>query len=362
MSVEGLHITLEARFDAFSLSLSETLALEGVTAIFGRSGAGKSSLLRLIAGLERPVSGLIRAHGETWCDTAERLFVPPHKRRVAYVFQGGQLLPHLSVAENLQYADKRAQANQPGFTLGNIVEAFDLSALMAQRPDTLSGGERQRAALGQALLARPELLLLDEPLAALDRQRKRDILPYLQQLQSRFAMPMLYVSHDIGEVTRIADRVLMLKDGAAVDHGPATDVLNRHGFGGDGPGRDGVILVGTVRNIDTRLGLTELAIGDNTLRLALDEPAPVGTEVPVIINASDVVLSLHAPDGLSIQNALRGTVARVHPDETGAMADVEVMLGERALPARVTRAAVEALDLRAGLEVYALVKTAVLAR
>lgn len=362
MSPDTLHIDLEKRLGDFTLRVSQSLPLEGVTAIFGESGSGKSTLLRLIAGLDRPDRGTLTAKGETWVSSDTRSFTPADKRRVGYVFQSGHLLPHLSVLGNLRYADRRARGTEAGYGFEDVVSAFDLDGLTARRPATLSGGERQRVALAQALLTRPRLLLLDEPLSALDQRRKAAILPYLDQLQARFSLPILYVSHDMREVLRIADRVLAMDKGRIRAFGSTVEVLNTQGFQTDGAARSGTILTGRVTHIDTRLRLAEIAIGTDTIKLPLQETTTTGAEVKVIVNANEVALSTQQPSGLSIQNVLAGTIFAIRHDTNTALADVTVMLGKTALPVRITRASAETLSLREGMPIYALIKTALLAK
>lgn len=362
MSDDVLDLALKKRLGTFSLEVSEGLPLAGVTSVFGPSGSGKSTLLRLIAGLERPDVGRIVFGDQVWCDTDARRMVPAYKRPVAYMFQDARLLQHLSVRDNLAYADRRRRMNRASFAFDDVVTAFDLGSLIDRRPATLSGGERQRVALAQALLARPDIILLDEPLSALDRQRKDEILPYLENLHNMFATPIVHVSHDIEEVCRLADRVVVLDGGRVTDTGPAVDVLNRQGFGTDATARTGVILAGKITAIDDRLKLVDVGIGEDHIRLAYRTGMAAGALVRVIIKASDVSLAVEHPVGLSIQNVLAGRVRAIRINEGEAMADVVVSIGEALVPVRVTRAALEALMLVEGMLVYALIKTAVLAR
>ena len=363
MSVEMLEIDIEKRLGGFQLGVKAALPLSGVTALFGPSGSGKTSLLRLIAGLERPDNGYIKLAGDVWASTTLKSFMPAHRRGVAYVFQGGRLLDHLSVQGNLNYAHTRASKEEHSYTFDDVIAAFDLKSLLSRKPATLSGGERQRVALGQALLSRPRLLLLDEPLSALDARRKNEILPYLDRLQSQFDIPMLYVSHDISEVTRIADTVLMLEDGGKIAFGGTVETLNAHGFGTEDAGRSGVILSGRVAGIDTRLQLMDIAFAENTLRLPYAPTYTVGDQVRVILRAREIALSLAPPVGLSIQNSLKAHVKAIHGAPDGAMAIVTVSIGPGLdMPVQLTRAAIEDLGLASGMPVFALVKTASLVR
>lgn len=361
MSVSVLQLDLDTVYAGFSLRVQAEIPLQGVTAIFGPSGSGKSTLLRLIAGLERPQRGRIMAGPDVWVDAGQSLFRKPHRRSVGIVMQGAPLLNHLSVRGNLTYAAQRQGDRPAAYPFSRVVESLDLEPLLARRPPSLSGGERQRVALAQAILTRPDLLLLDEPLSALDRARKAEILPYLQDLSSRFDLPILLVSHDVDEVVRLADRVMVLKAGSMVDFGPVTETLNRHGFDRDTMDREGAILSGIARKIDRELDLMEVEIGADTLFLPREEGRQIGDVVPILIRASDVALALQPPEGLSIRNALRGRVASIRRLPNSAFAEVGVDLGVLVLPVRITRAAVEALSLRAGQNIWALVKTTTLA-
>ena len=362
MSDKRLDIDLEKRFGGFSLAVKAALPTSGVTAIFGPSGSGKTSLLRLIAGFERPDAGHIQWPGTVWTDTASKIFIPPHKRAIGYVFQGGRLLAHKSVAGNLAFAEKRATRRKANFARADIIDACDLGSLLERTPESLSGGERQRVALGLALLTRPHLLLLDEPLSALDMARKYELLPYLDRVRTEFVMPMLYVSHDVSEVSQIADTVLILKDGASAAYGETVAALNAHAFSTDGEGRSAAILSGTVSCIDTGLQLVEVDIGAATLKLPLTAPHRIGAPRRILVQARDVSLALTRPEGLSIQNILRGTLSSIKADETRPVVHVGVDIGDAILPVQITRAAFEAMKLRTGMGVFALVKSASLMR
>ncbi|WP_158085614.1 molybdenum ABC transporter ATP-binding protein [Henriciella aquimarina] len=358
MPTDTLTLDLEKRFAGFGLALSRDLPLEGITAIFGPSGSGKSTLLRLIAGFERPDRGRILGRDEVWCDTAARRFLPPYKRPAGFVRQGAPLLPHLSVAGNLSYGEKRTGKRPARYSLEDVTAALDIAPLMEHRPAMLSGGERQRVALAQALLTRPDILLLDEPFSALDRKRKLAILPYLQRLQAQFAMPVLYVSHDIEEVASLADRILILEAGRETAYGDVTACLNAHAFGEDD---DGAILSGQVTAFDERLDLMDIEVAGGVLRLPAEQSRSIGDPVRLLLRANEVALSLTRPDGLSIRNALTGEVAAIRADGDGPFMRVEVTLSGTHLPVRVTRAAAEDLSLQEGQAVYALIKTATLA-
>jgi len=370
MSDNKLDIDITAGIGALDLKVSEAWPLEGVTALFGPSGSGKTSLLRLIAGFAKADTGHITCADNVWFNKSDRKFVPPHKRAIGFVHQGGHLLPHLTVQKNLYFAETRSKNRNVNndrtmFSLDEMIEGFDLVPLENQKPDTLSGGERQRVALAQALLGKPDLLLLDEPLSALDLSRKAELLSMLERVQASHPIPMIYVSHDIAEVSRIADRVAIMKAGRIVEMGETVDVLNRHGFQTVGNVRSGTLLAGTVAAVGDATGLMSIAIGGQALKLPIEKSLTIGQDLRVIIRASDVVISTQPPVGLSVQNALEGVITGIEVEMGAAMAHVMISLGgtEGAkLVARVTQAAISSLDLMTGQSVYALIKTAVLTR
>ena len=369
MSDNVLDISIKTPIGAMEMQVSEQWGM-GVTGLFGPSGSGKTSLLRIIAGFSKPKTGQIAFGGEVWADTSTRQFRPPHKRPIGFVHQGGHLLPHLDVLQNLQFADTRAARHAPSDTSGmpgidEIVTAFDLGELLARKPDTLSGGEHQRIALAQCLLGRPKLLLLDEPFAALDQKQKTKLLAYLNKLQKTRPLPIIYVSHDVAEVSQVANHVAIIDKGKIIDKGEAIDVLNRHGFHTSSGGRSGTLLAGTMSERDETTELMGVTIGPHRLKLPMDPSLAVGDTLRIIVHASDVVLSTQAPVGLSVQNALTGTIASIDASPGTPMATVIVSLDgaeDVKLAARITRAAVTALSLHEGQSIHALVKTAVLAR
>ena len=219
-------LIVEAKQKLGGFSLDASFSSDGgVTALFGRSGSGKTSLIRIIAGLAKPDQGRILIDSQPILDTARRIFVPPHSRRFAYVFQEGLLFPHLSVRQNLNYGRWFSSSHRNVSDFNRIVDLLGIEALLERRPARLSGGEKQRVALGRALLSSPRLLLLDEPLAALDEARKQEILPYLRRLRDEAATPIVYVSHSVGEVAELADRVVMMKDGRVLEHGTADRIF-----------------------------------------------------------------------------------------------------------------------------------------
>ena len=343
-----------------------------MTAIFGPSGSGKSTLLRIVAGLERRATGRLALGRESWLDSARRLDVPAHRRPVGYMFQEARLFPHLSGAGNLRYAARRAhrahRARQDDcqrqvVSFDEVVDALDLEPLLERRTSSLSGGERQRVALGRTLLAQPRLLLLDEPMSALDASRKMEILPYLEALHPRFGIPMLYVSHSVDEVALLADRILVLAGGRVRATGRTADVLEGLDLGplADRWGAATVVEARVIRH-DPDYQLTWLDLAGQTLVVPRRENFAVGEEACVVIRARDVSLATRRPEGVSILNVLAGRVFEVQEVEGSAFADVVVDLGRHRLRARVTRLSLRDLKLAVDSPVFALLKSVSLSR
>jgi molybdate transport system ATP-binding protein len=354
MSAEALSLNLSLSLDEFDLELAAEISLSGVTAVFGPSGSGKSSLLRTIAGFERPDSGFIRCGAETWCDAT--VFVPAHRRPVGYMFQEARLFSHLNVSGNLAYAEKRA-AESP-IQRAQVVDALGIGELLNRRVNALSGGERQRVALARTLLTGPKLLLLDEPLAALDQGRKEDILPYLERLPAEFHLPTLYVSHDIDEVAHLADRVLVLDRGRIKAFAPTAAILERFDLAPyTGRFEAGVLVEGEVADHDHRLKVTRIDLHGAEIAVPFAPELEIGEAVRLRIRARDVAVATTEPLGLSIRNQLPGTIAALEADEDTGSAELLIDIGGPRLRARLTLAAVEDLSLTEGLSVYALVKS-----
>jgi len=357
-----LEIDIERPFGKFTLTAAKEIGLDGITAVFGASGSGKTTLLRAVAGLDRGVAGRIRFAGQVWQDDARRIFVPPHKRGVGYVFQDARLFSHLSVAANLRYAARRARRESRPIDFDDVVDALDLGPLLDRQTPALSGGERQRVAIGRTLLARPQLLLMDEPLAALDIRRRAAILPYIERLPQTFGVPVLYVTHAIAEVAQISQWMLLLSDGRVSATGPVTELMERIDlFPMTGRFEAGVVLSARVTGHDTTYHLTDLDVaGQHMVMPALD--LPVGGEVRLRIRARDVALATQRPDGISIRNVLAGTVAEVAAEPETAFAEVLVDLGGAHVRARLTRRSVADLALAPGRPVFALLKSVAIDR
>ena len=334
----------------------------GVTALFGRSGAGKTTVINAIAGLLRPARGRIVLDGEPLLDTAQGIDMPRHRRRIGYVFQDARLFPHLTVRRNLLYGRWFAGTGRRRGSLDEVVELLGIAPLLERRPGMLSGGERQRVAIGRALLAGPRLLLLDEPLAALDQARKAEILPYLDRLCREAGIPILFVSHALEEVTRLATTMVLLSGGRVVATGPVGEVMARLDLGpaaGDVAG--GALL--HVRVVDRRDedGLTVLAHPAGEIELAGLDLA-IGQALRLRVDARDVVLALGTVPlaGISIRNQLQATVVRLGATADGGTTEVGLDVAGEALRARITTASAKALRLRPGLPVLALVKSVAL--
>jgi molybdate transport system ATP-binding protein len=351
-----LSVDLSHRFGDFALDVSFE-APPGVTVLFGRSGSGKTSVIKAVAGLFHPEGGRVASDENVLFDRAAGIFVPPHRRRMGYVFQEARLFPHLNVRRNLTYGRRFAPRDDVGAeveSFDRIVDLLGLGPLLDRRPRDLSGGETQRVALGRALLSRPSLILADEPLAALDTERKEEILPYFERLRDDLQIPILYVSHAATEVARLATTVVVLQDGRVLRSGPAVEVLGDPDVVPMGPRDAGALLEARVtRHHDD--GLSELDAGGCPLFLPRLGHAP-GAVLRIRIAAQDVILSRIRPEGLSALNILPGTVDRVREgDGPGAMVALDTSAGR--LLARITRRSATALGLAPGVAVYAIVKT-----
>ncbi len=354
-----LSLDIERGLGDFRLAASFA-AGEGVTALFGRSGAGKTSVVNAIAGILRPDRGRIAINGETVFDSARGIDVPTPKRRVGYVFQEGRLFPHLSVRQNLNYAGLFSRG-MPVPEFDRVVGLLGLRELLERRPGNLSGGEKQRVAIGRALLSSPRLLLLDEPLASLDAHRKGEVLQYIELIRDEVNVPIVYVSHAVEEVVRIADTVVLMSAGSVLAVGSADEVMGRPDLRPrEGAFEGGAVIDARVIEQDIERDLATLAFDGGTLS-ATNVDALIGEPVRVRIRARDVSIALDRPKRISIQNVLEGTIVDVTAG-TGGIVDVVIAVGATTLRSRVTRRAVDQLGLKRGLGVYALVKAVSLSR
>jgi molybdate transport system ATP-binding protein len=332
----------------------------GVVALFGRSGAGKSVMIALIAGLLRPDRGAIVVDDRVLVDTEKSIFVPKYARRIGVVYQDAQLFPHLTVRQNLMFGRWFAGRAEQAVEFGAVVETLGVGHLLARRPGRLSGGERQRVAIGRALLSSPRLLLMDEPLAALDDERKLEVLSLIERLRDEFKVPIVYVSHAIDEVARLASRVVVLDGGRVVAAGPVDEVFGpSEVHAGESRFGRSSVLTGRIAGMLTGYGLTEIEHPSGTIWLAGPAGA-VGREVRIVIRASDVTLATTRPQNLSVRTILAGTVGDIEKDD-GPLAAVTVDLkGHGHLVAMTTRMAADELALKPGDPVFALIKTVAL--
>lgn len=349
-----IEIDVRRRLGNFRLDARFTAAA-GLTALFGRSGSGKTSLVNLVGGLARPDEGRIAVDGAVFVDTAAGVFVPRHRRRIGYVFQDARLFPHVSVRGNLGYGQWFAPGRRDAREFGRIVELLGIGHLLERRPAGLSGGERQRVAIGRALLSRPRLLLMDEPLAALDEARKAEIVPHIERLRDDAGIPILYVSHSVAEVLRLAGDMVALDEGRVVAQGPPADVMRRLDLLPAGeevePGRN---LDAVVDGQDERYGLTMLRLGAEVLYVPRIE-APAGKAVRMRVRARDVMLAKGRPTDLSALNALPAVVTRTAPDGPSGL-EVTLDCGGQEILARVTRRSFDLMGMSAGSPVHAVLK------
>lgn len=341
-----LQIDVQKQLGDFTLDVRFT-APAGVTVVFGPSGSGKTSLVNAVAGLATPDAGRIMIGDTVLLDTAQRINLAPHKRRVGYVFQDARLFPHMSVIRNLTYGgDHDAE---------RLIAVLGLGDLLERRPAGLSGGERQRVALGRALMCNPQVLLMDEPLAALDARRKAEILPYIERLRDEVQVPILYVSHDVSEVARLATTLVVLDAGKVAIAGPVGDVLSRP----EAVPLVGVRAAGAV--ISTRVagrllddGLTELAFSGGRIMMP-GLLGVLGQTVRLRIPAQDVILARDIPTGISALNVLPVTITGIEQGRGPGVA-VGLMAGKDRLLARVTRRSLQRMGLEVGQNVYAIIK------
>ena len=353
-------MSLTARFElshpGFALDVDLALPGRGVTALFGPSGSGKTSCLRCVAGLERGARGRLVVAGETWQDSERGLFLPPYRRALGYVFQDANLFEHLDVRRNLLFGWQRVAPGERRLALEQVVELLGIAGLLTRMPARLSGGERQRVGIARALLTSPRLLLMDEPLAALDAERKAEILPYLERLTRELALPILYVSHAPDEVARLADHLVLLEQGRVLASGPTSAVLARLDLPIALAEDAGVVLEGRVLGHDPDYGLLSLGLPGEQRVLLAHAPLPPGQALRIKVLARDVSLSLERQHS-SILNVLPATVAEIAPTRSPAQVLLRLDLGGTALLARITRYSLERLSLQPGSQVWAQLKS-----
>ena len=352
--MSGIHACFNIIRPNFALNVDLALPASGVSALFGASGSGKTSCLRAIAGLDRIAGGYLEVNGEVWQDESKKHFLPTHQRPLAYVFQEASLFEHLTIRQNIDYGFKRTPVAQRKISLEQAIDLLGIEHLLACRANTLSGGERQRVAIARALAVSPQLLLMDEPLAALDSKRKNDILPYLERLQHELAIPIIYVSHSLDEVARLADYVVLLEQGGVAAQGATVDLMTRldlslaHGDSAE------ALITATVVDIDSEYHLACVEFSGGRLSL-LNQQVTIGQTVKVRIQARDVSLTLVHQRDTSILNIIPVTVTDISDDSNG-----QVMVGLDAngtrLLARITRKSAMLLNLAPHQQLYAQIK------
>jgi len=352
-----IDVRLKRAYAGFNLDVDLNLPGRGVTALYGHSGSGKTTCLRCIAGLERAEQGFIRINDEIWQDSANGIFVPPHKRALGYVFQEASLFPHLSVLANLQFGLKRIAKSQRRVDMAQATELLGIGHLLERHPQHLSGGERQRVGIARALLTSPKLLLMDEPLAALDSQRKSEILPYLQRLHDELDIPLLYVSHAQDEVARLADHLVLLSEGKALASGPIGETLARldlpMAMGDDA----GVIIEGQVSAYDAEYQLLSLQLPATDMSIRVTHaPMAVGQALRCKVHARDISLTLHNSEVSSILNRLPVTVVSEQSADNAAHVLIRLDAGGTPLLARITRYSRDQLGIHPGQSLWAQIK------
>ena len=354
-----LSVRLVKRRGDFLLDVAFEAAGTGVVALFGRSGCGKSTAVSLLAGLLRPDEGRVTFDGEVLFDSTQGVDIPAERRGIGCVFQDARLFPHLTVRGNLGYGLRRAADRRQRFGFDGVVDLLGIRELLQRRPHQLSGGEKQRVAIGRALLSQPRLLLLDEPLAALDLARREELLPYLERVRDELHIPMLYISHQFDEVVRLATQVVLLDRGQVLADGDLAQMSLRPELRSlVGAEAIGSVVEGTVMAVDGPSGLAEIGVGTGGISVDAVTLQP-GQRVRLQLLARDLLLAIERPRGLSVRNVLQGSVTRVEADGRTAVL-VTVDVGGPRLIARVTAAAARELELVAGRPAWVLVKAVTL--
>ena len=348
-------------FSAFHLDVTIDVPAEGIIAVFGPSGSGKTTFLRCLAGLERASAGSMAVDGQVWQDEKQGIFVSLSQRPIGYVFQEPRLFPHLNVHANLQYGWKRTVKAERHITIDQVVQVLDIEKLLERRPISLSGGEQQRVAIGRALLTSPQLLLMDEPLSSLDLQRKREILPFIQRLESEFHIPIVYVSHDLHEIVELAKTVMLLKEGKVAGSGPIEKVFSQLNLRHLIPENHlGALVDTTIVEQDQEFGLTKLAFSGGHLHVPRQD-RQIGEHLRVQILAKDVsVISSPPSFQTSVLNLLEATVLEIGEVNTEhPFVDIKLDIGCPLL-ATITRKSLTTLKLHLGQRVYAQIKAVAL--
>ena len=350
----GIHARLQLQRADFALDVDLQLPGHGITALFGPSGCGKTTCLRSIAGLER-AHGRVEVNGVVWQDEAARQWLPTHQRALGYVFQEASLFPHLTAEANIRYGLRRTPAARQRVQIDQLVDLLAIAPLLSRKPSTLSGGERQRVAIARALATSPRVLLMDEPLSALDAERKAEVLPYLDKLQAHLDIPVLYVSHAIDEVARLASHLVLLREGKVVTEGATAQLLTQLDLPLAQSDAAAAVVPATVTHYDSASLLTTAQFNGGALRLVGTQTRAPGTAVRLRIQARDVSVALSAPQDSSILNVLPVRIAAIAPDAQGH-AMLQLQAGAITLLARLSQHSVQQLGLQVGEQVFAQVK------
>jgi molybdate transport system ATP-binding protein len=333
----------------------------GVTALYGRSGSGKTSVINMVAGLSRPDEGVIKVDGRVLFDRQAGIDLAPEARRLGYVFQEHRLFPHLSVRGNLEFGQNLVPPAERTQSFDKVVQVLGIEHLLDRRPAKLSGGEKQRVAIGRAMLASPRILLMDEPLAALDPARKAELLPFIAQLARRFGVPILYVSHSMDEVLRLADTLALMDGGTVAASGPLESLMGDPGLRPlTGRYEAGAVIAAVVAGHDAGFGISRLGFDGGSLIVGRSD-LPVGARVRVRIHARDVAIAIEAPERVSIRNVLPATVISVTAADS-FLVDVILACGATRLWVQITALAQAQLNLVPGMRVHALIKALTIAR
>ena len=354
----AIHFRFRIKRDDFTLETEATIPGCGVTALFGHSGSGKTTLLRAIAGLEPDVEGELVVADERWLDSSQKLNLPTHQRAIGYVFQETALFPHLRVEKNLLYGWQRTAEAQRRQNPPQVIETLGLEPLLQRYPHQLSGGEKQRVAIGRALLNSPQLLLMDEPMAALDRQRKQEIMPYLEQLHAEAEIPILYVTHDLEELVHIADHLLLIEQGRIIKSGPIESLLADSSLPIAQDEDAGALVKTTLTAQDEHYLLSELSFSSSKITVGrIDQP--IGSAIRIRIHAKDVSLALEPQQNTSVLNIVKCRVTGLTPQ---GKSRVIVSLDAEGTPllSRITRKSADNLALAEGLNIYAQIKSVAL--
>ena len=357
--IENIEARFHLAWPGFNLDVQLGVPGRGVTALFGHSGSGKTTVLRCVAGLEHAPGGFLSVNGHVWQNDANGVFVPTHRRPLGYVFQEASLFPHLSIRKNLEYGQKRVPAASRRVAFDHAIGLLGIGNLLDRQPAGLSGGERQRVAIARALLTSPELLLLDEPLAALDLRRKQEILPYLERLHDELDIPVLYVSHSPDEVAQLADHLVLMANGSVVAAGPLQETLARLDLPAAFADAAGVVLETVIGVHDDTDSLTRLDFNRGSIFVAR-RPEPLGRRLRCRVHARDVSLTLERAENTSILNILPATVTGLADTDSPAHVLVRLEASGTPLLARITRRSSHILGIRQGLPVWVQIKAVAL--